>query len=329
MYAVHFAIAAVLTFTAFTVDASTTHGDLPKNQIDACLSRLDELSVAQDRSVTYTFDLNAQCPRLATALGSSFDTGDRGSLSIDAVSIEGLRDLRAFAVGFEPPASGPTFSPDFDGLDALLSELLVEERIDDSLFDRFVHWLERYVKDGEAPKLERFLSWLESLDAPLWLGELILKSSIVLIVLLALMVVGNELRIAGVLRRIRQPRAREVRGATKESVPKRHRHSFHELPHLPPRRLATAALELVTAAFVERGWLSSSSSLTNGELVEQVALRRGDLAERFSEIVNAMEQVIYGDQLPDEKMRQWLVTSVGELVTLASGGPRSTGKEFR
>ena len=321
MSAAPFALAAVFTFAACAAEASGLAGNLPRAQIDACLGRLGELTAAEDRPASHAYNLEKHCPELAAGLASSFDVGDRSSLNVEAVSIEGLLDLQAYAAGFDSQqATSVAFSPNYESLDSLLAEILVEERIDDSLFDRLVHWLESYFRDGESPKLEKFFDWLTDLDAPPWLGELILKTSIVLIVLLALMVVGNELRLAGVMRRVRRPRDRQMRGEKAEPVPRARRLSFDELRDLPARRMAAAVLELVTESFAERGWLSSNSSLTNGERVEQMAERHGELAGRFSDIVRAIEEVVYGDRLPGEEARAWLLASAGELIACDHGG---------
>ena len=328
MSAAPFALAAVFTFAACAAEAADLPAELPHGRIDACLSRLGELAATEDRPASHAYNIKKHCPELAAGLASSFDTGDRGSLNIDVVSIEGLRDLRTYAAGFESSqATSVVFSPNYESLDALLAEILVEERIDDSLFDRFVHWLESHFRDGESPKLEKFFDWLTDLDAPPWLGELILKTSIVLIVLLALMVVGNELRLAGVMRRIRRPRDRPMRGEKAKPATRVRRLSFEELRDLPPRRMAAAALELVTESFAERGWLSSSASLTNGERVAQIAEGHGELAGRFSDIVRAIEEVVYGDRPPGEEARNWLLESAGDLIARARGSSGRQGSK--
>ena len=85
----------------------------------------------------------------------------------------------------------------------------------------------------------------------------------------------------------------------------------------------------MTATLAERGWLSSSSSLTNGELVRQMSGRPSSLAASFTTLVNAVERILYGDLPPDDETRQRLVTAARALVedarreaTAASAGSR-------
>ncbi|GMQ96235.1 MAG: hypothetical protein BMS9Abin14_764 [Gammaproteobacteria bacterium] len=318
----HLALVGTLAIAAPEVGASVAPDGLPGDLIRSCLAELGEFSGAESDSDSREFDLNKRCPRLAEQLASSSSVGNIASLEVDATSVEGLRDLQSFAAGFDrQPASAEKFSLDFDGLDALLADVLVEESIDDSLWERFRRWLEQYAKGGESPGLDRLLQWLQELEAPPWLGDVILKASVVLIVLLALMIIGNEFRLAGVLHRLRRPREPQALAGTPAAAPKSRALSLEELRGLPPRQLAAAVLEIVTLSLADRGWLSASSSFTNGELVRQIGQRHSDLAGSFTSLVKAIENVIYGDRLPDEEARQRLLVTAAELIERSRGGP--------
>jgi len=327
MHPAHLFLAVVLVLTAWQVGASDPshdlQGDLPDDLIDSCSSDVEAISGADSASASPSFNLYKHCPQLAKWLARSLDSGALGSLKIDAASIEGLRDLQFFSAGMRrPPAPVGRFHPDFDGLDALLSDVLIEEQADDGLWERFLHWLGQYLKDGDSGNLKGLVDWLEGIDAPPWLGDAIVNTSVVLIVLLALMVVGNELRLADVLRRVRRPQATKLAGSAQMAAPKAYAVSFEELRNLPARQLAAGILAVVTAAFADRGWISSSSSLTNGERIRQLAQRQGGIAGAFEGLVRGIEKVIYGDRDADAAARQRLLESARELVTLdAAGGP--------
>ena len=324
------ALAGALAFTASEVGAAVAGDGLPGALIRSCLAELSEPSDAAGRSDSREFDLNERCPRLAERLASSLNVGDIASVDIDATSVEGLRDLQLFAAEFDAqPASAEKFSLDFDGLDALLADVLVEESIDNSLWERFLRWLEQYARGGESPGLDRMLQWLEELEAPPWLADAILKGSVVLIVLLALMIIGNEFRLAGALRRVRRPRELQALAGTPAAAPKSRAMSLDELRGLPPRQLAAAVLEIVTMTFADRGWLSASSSLTNGELVSQVGQRQSGLAGSFTSLVNAIENIIYGDRLPDDEARERLLVTAAELIARTRGGPTTVSGRTR
>lgn len=320
MRAPHLVLAALFAIAAFEVGASHPGQDLPVATIQSCLSEIRRLSDAEDRADSHNFDLGKRCPELARVLTQSLHEEDAGAIEVDAISIEGLRDLASFAAGFhrQPVAAGD-INLDFDGLDALLDEVLVEKEIDDSVWDRFLRWFEQFVKDDESPRIRRFLDWLAGLDAPPWLGDVIVNTSVVLIVLLALIVIGNELRLSGVLRRVRRGREVTQRVAGVETSQRSGRSSLRELRQLPARQMAAAILEAVTAAFAERGWLSFSSSLTNGELVRQIGQRQDAVARPFASLINGIETIIYGDRPPDDETRQRLIDCAGELIERAHG----------
>ncbi len=296
-------------------------GELPGGLIRACLAELRALSKSEGHSETHNFDLAARCPRLAASLGASPAITDSAALDIRATSVEGLRDLQSYAGGFNREPAADRFSPDYEGLDALIEEVLIVAEVDDGVWDRFLRWLEQYVRDGASPGLESFAKWLKDLDAPPWLGDVLLKGSIVLIVLLAIIVVGNEIRLSGLLRRKWRPRKAQAEAAAPSLEARPPIASLDELRGLPTRQLAAGILEYVTAVFVEHGWLSSSTSLTNGELVRQVNQRKSNLAGPFSGLVGGVERIIYGDRLPDDAARQQLFDAATALVE----GARSAG----
>jgi len=325
MHPTRLVLAVVLVLAAWQAGAFVASndlpGDLPADLIESCLANLEAISGVDASFDSPSFDLNKQCPQLAKRLARSLDSGVLGSLKIDAASTEGLRDLRFFSAGMQrPPAPLGRFHPDFDDLDALLSDVLIEEKVDDGLWERFLHWLGQYLKDGDSGDLKKFVDWLEGIDAPPWLGDAIVNTSVVLIVLLALMVVGNELRLAGVLRRVRRPQATKLAGSAQTAAPKARAASFEELRDLPARQLAAGILDIVTAAFADRGWMSSSSSLTNGERVRQLAQRQGGIADSFEELVYSIEKVIYGDRDADDEVRRGLLESARQLVALDAAG---------
>lgn len=314
----HLVFAAFFAIAAFEVDASLTGRDLPVTAIQSCLSDLRRISDAEGHSESHNFNLEKRCPELVKTLAQSLREEDVGVIEIDAVSIEGLHDLASFAAGFNRrPETAGNFNLDFNGLDALLGDVLIENEVDDSVWDRFLRWLEQYVKDDESSEFKRFLDWLDGLDAPPWLGDIIVNTSVVLIVLLALIVVGNELRLSGMLRRPRRKHGAPDRVVSPESSRKPRPKSLDQLRQLPPRELAAAILEIVTAAFAERGWLSSSSSLTNGELVRQIGQRQDSVARSFSSLISGIERIIYGDRSADDETRQRLIDSAGALIEQA------------
>lgn len=324
----HLVLAAFFAIAAFEVGASLPSGDLTATAIQSCLGELHRLSDAEGRSDSHKFNLDKRCPEIAKAIKQSLHEEDVGAADTDATSIEGLRDLASYIAGFDrQPVSAVDIGLDFEGLDALLDDVLIEKETENSVWDRFLRWLEQFFEGDDSSDFRRFLDWLGGLDAPPWLGDVVWYTSVVLIVLLAIIIVGNELRLSGILRQVRRRRevTEHVTGA--ETSPRQRAASLDELRQLPPRELAAAILEIVTDAFAERGWLSSSSSLTNGELIKQIGQRQSAVVRSFASLVNGIEKIIYGDRPPDDETRQRLIDSAGELIERAHrSSPTAAGQ---
>jgi len=314
----HLALAAALVFAAFEVGASTIHQPLPATVVHTCLTELDRLAKAEGHAESQRFDLYERCPALATKLESW--SRDAGAIQIDGTSIEGLLDLQSFAAGFhEQPPSAQNITLDVNGLDALLAEVLIPDEVDDGWWERFLQWLDEYVKDGDSVEFKRLIDWLDGLELPPWLGDVILKVSVVLIVVLAIIVIGNEIRLSGVLRRSRRAPLRQALPGIPEAPQRARVRSLDELRDLPPRELAAAMLVIVGDALVERGWLSAGSSRTNGELARELSARSSDVAGPFTHLVSGVDNILYGDRRPDDATRQRLIAISRDIVERARG----------
>jgi hypothetical protein len=316
------AVAAVLVFAACGAGASGTSKTLPADLIGSCLAELRASASAEGFSDSHLFDLQKRCPELVQKLDWTADSGVLGW-----TSIEGLRDLRFFEAGFHGwPESRAKFVPDFDGLDALLADVLIEETVEDGLWEKFLRWLEQFAKDDESPEFNRFLDWLDDVDAPPWLGDAILNTSIALILLMALMIIGNELRLSGVLRRFRRPSKMRALDTGMDAAPKAHAMSIDDLGELPSREMAAAVLRIVTETFVDRGWLSPNPSLTNGECVKEIGQRQREFSGPFGDLVNTVETIIYGGRSADEDGRQRLRLSASRMIERIRGEAKTAPK---
>lgn len=326
----HLVLAGALALAAHGVGAAGVPGDrvegLPDDQIRACIAEIRDLQASEGHSDAHNFNLANRCPRLARALDATRDFDVVGAMEMDATSIEGLRDLQSFAGGFEPVPARSGFAPDYAGLDALLDDVFVEREVDDSLWLRFLRWLEGHLKDGESPGLARFVRWLEDLDAPPWLGDVLLKGSIVLVVLLAIIVIGNEIRLARLFRAPRPRRRTDATPRGPEDAPAARILSIEEIRRLAPREQAAAVLALVTSVLAERGWLSPGRSRTNGELVRELRARRQGLAEPFARLVATVDTVLYGDRIPDAVQEGRLVGAADALVRGVAADPAAGGR---
>jgi len=323
MSSIRLVVAVLIATAAVESGAYVSPADISRADIQSCIATLRGLPGTGDHPELETFDLRRRCPALARELETLLFEESTPGVDTSAISIEGLRDLAAIVDGFRPTTDASNdFNLDFESLDALLDDVLVEKTSEDSYWDRFLRWLEQHLRDQDSPQLGRFLDWLEGVDAPPWLGEFLIKASTVLIVLLALIVVGNELRLSGMPRRRRRQQSKPSRPLADAGTGKARAVTFDALRGLPPRALAAAIVEIVTAAFAERGWLSRSESLTNGELVRQVQENQSAIGPPFAALLGAIETIVYGDRVPDEESRRRLIASTDALLARTREGSR-------
>lgn len=330
MSAIRLVVAVLLASAAVEAGASVLTADVSRAAIESCSAKLRELTRGSDNGALEPFDLRKRCPSLARDLDSPSGEETFSGVDIGAISLEGVRDVGAIVDGFRPAAGDRArIELDFDGLEALLDDVLIEKTTQDSLWDRFLRWLEQHVREGDSPQLGRLFDWLEDLDAPPWLGDVLIKTSTVLIILLALIVVGNELRLSGLPRRRRRERSGESAPAAADGTARARALGFDELRDLPARPLAAAIVEMVTAAFAERGWLSRDRSLTNGELLREVQARASAVVQPFSALLGSVESIVYGDRPADEQSRRRLIASAEALLEQSRRLPTASSRGAR
>jgi len=286
-------------------------GEYASGDVEACLQALPG-SVDEEAG---THDLSGYCPGLAARIAAAAGAGKLSGVSPSAASRAELRDLGAFAASFERDPALPTGAAlDFEGLDALLADVLVEEDDDEGPWRRLLEWLEQRMGDGGSGDFGWLVDFLESISPPVWVWELIYKGLVVLIIVLALVVVGNEARISGLLRG-RRHRGRAGGPVERDESPRASGpRTFDELRSLPPRARAGALLTLVVAGLCERGWLSAGPSDTNGELLAQLRRRHASMTAAFGSLVRSVESVVYGDRELDPGEQDHMLATARDIL---------------
>jgi hypothetical protein len=314
---------AVLLAACGELGAAEPPARVPERLFRHCLETL-EAADKEDQS----HDLRWHCPDLAARLTPLVARGDLGAFRIEEAGIRGLRDVQAFEGTYAEQLSLPEgVALDHAGLDELLSDVLIDNREEDSWWDRFVRWMQEHLRDSDTGDYRWLADWLDNLKLPDWVGELLLKGSIVLIVLLAILVVGNELRVAGVFRRSWRKRRPDTVDSGEVRAEALRPRSLQELGGLPPKQLAAAALAVVVDALAERDWVTADSSFTNGELVGQLSRRHAVLTEPFARLVRGVERIVYGDRAPESTERSELLGNADAILTQARapGGREAKG----
>jgi hypothetical protein len=252
--------------------------------LDACLSRLDpELDIGYDR-------IAARCPDLVKQLdhGAWAPWLPRGwKESGNDLSAGGLKEFREL-VERESAAGASPRAPDVRRLQGVLNGLTGKNT--EGWWSRFKAWLRSILETREQPTDESWFTRMVShVGISQSLRQVIAYAALTAVVLLAAIIVINEVRAAGLLPK-RRDVARKRRGP--RDTPKSDMAwSDIERASLPdkPRLL----LELIARRLIDRGYLPPAGALTVRELTSAARLPELDDRTRLSELALTAERVRY------------------------------------
>jgi hypothetical protein len=255
--------------------------------IDACIERLDPV-------VDIGFEkIDARCPELARTLEQTgwaawLPEGWRDSRNdLSPGSLSELRALVETELRNEPRARTPRVQK----LNEILAGLGPAASDRSGLWARFKQWVRSVFTPGEE---DNDSSWLDRMIGRGGLSqtvvELITYLALGLIVLLAALIVVNEIRASGLLRarekRERQAEA-ELQGLTRSNV------TWQDVDGASLLEKPRLLLEMVAGRLVALGQLPPASALTVREITRAARLPdEGDRA-RLSQLALAAERARY------------------------------------
>ncbi len=302
--------AFVSLWVAFTTALPLEAAD-PKAQLEACI---EEFSGApQGAEEERPIVLSASCPGLSSAFERApvkplLDQGLGPTTSLSQ-----LRDLHALLTAYEAPYK-VTNVFDYDGLQDLLARTLIEASSPNpSWWQRFLAWLSHVLeqpRSGENPWLVDFLKRLVPLE---WLIRWLLLGAMILIVVLALMVIVNELRHAKLTSWWKKRRRDRIRTTDQGTSPRPRTWTWEEVVALPPGRQPGALLRFIIHRLVQQGLLPNNFSLTNGELLARLYVVDQQRAGHFRTLVLGAEPVLYGNRPPEHAHLEGLVHAADQL----------------
>ncbi len=273
---------AALLFLFAGVTCAQAHELL--DRLDACIGHLD-----QNLDVGYA-RIAARCPELTAALAHEpwspwlpADWNQPGN----QLSAEGLKELRTLLARTLKP-SAPLHAPQAANAAAVVARISQADNPRAGWWERFKAWLRALTTGGDRDSAEP-AGWLGALDFSGRAAEVVAGLALALVVLIALAILVNELRVAGVLRaRATAARSRpRSRGASEGAgtLTEVERHGLREQPAL--------LLELIAERLTEQGRLPPARALTTQELLH--GARLADESERtsLSELAEACEQLRY------------------------------------
>jgi hypothetical protein len=279
-----------------------TPSELPN--IDTCLSRLDpELDVGYDR-------IAARCPELVRQL-------DRGTWApwlprgwkepgndLSAGSLKEFREL----VSREEALSAPARAPDVRSLKTVLNGLA--DKPAEGWWSRFKSWLRSILERHEQAAQD---SWFDRMVSHVGLSQslrqLVAYAALGAVVILAVVIVFNEVRAAGLMRGGRGFGRRRV--PTQQPMPEQAWGDIERSPLLEKPRLL---LSLILRRLGERGYVPPAGALTIRELTRVARLSDADDRARLWELATAAERVRYSAREPEHSVLEESVVRGRELL---------------
>jgi hypothetical protein len=258
----------LLVLLLAAVASQEAAGEDARPAIDACLATLDP---AVDTDYHH---IAARCPGLEPALARSASAawllkGWNRDAADNLLSPEGLRELRELLSRAEA-APQAAHAPRVSSLAAVLARLPAADAAPLGWWARFKQWL----REALRPDPQRAAGgWLRrlfgDLGAPQAVVDVIVWSSLAVVVALALAVLTNELRVAGLLRRRPRSTQAAATGATGAASL-----TLADLERLEPSEQPQLLWQLLTARLGEQERLPPAGALTVREVLKAARLAR-------------------------------------------------------
>jgi hypothetical protein len=294
----------LLSAAAIAEVPAQPQGTLEPPDVDACLARLDpQLDIGYDR-------IAARCPELMKQLGRGVwapwlprEWKEPGN----DLSAGSLRELRNLVIR-ESAAKISGRGPEVHALRAVLSGLEVKQP--DGWWSRFKSWLRSKLETREQAADESWLARMVShVGVPQSLRQFIAYGALAAVVVLAMVIVVNELRAAGLL-----PRARAYSRRRASVQPTARDKAWNDIERALLLDKPRLLLELIVKRLGERGLLPPAGALTVRELTRVARLPEPDDRSRLAEVAGAAERVRYAARALGTTALERSVTRGRELL---------------
>ena len=258
-----------------------------RKAIDDCTPRLDaQVDVGFDR-------ISARCPGLAQALERSgveqwLPQGwkeTRNNLSVGS-----LTELRSL-VASELATHAGARKPRAEKLGEVLAGLGDQHRATSGTWLRFKRWLRELLEQRDREGREDWFDHMvHRMGLPDAIGEIVTYVSLGLMVVLALIVVLNELKTAGLLRRRGRAGAneRDPTPATSRRIP-----TMREIEAAVPLERPRLLLELIASRLTALRRLPPASGMTVREVSQSANLDVTQDRERLAALATTAERARY------------------------------------
>jgi hypothetical protein len=259
----------------------------PGDQIAACIEDAsgDEVGLAA---------LESSCPGIGQALTQSGYADFISESGTEQLNSYGLADLEQIADRYRQSPREP--AADVAALAPVLSTIEEELRVDRplTLFERFERWLNGLLQRSQQDEDSWLGRWLRGFDVPERITRPILYGAIVLVILIAVAVIVNELRAAGVFRRggrrsVATPGTVTGTGHASATM-------LADLDRVPAAERPALLLRMLVNTLVHTGRLRTEKSLTHRELGERAAFDATTQRQSFNRVASLSERILYSNR---------------------------------
>jgi hypothetical protein len=234
--------------------------------------------------------LEEACPGLTEALEASGYLPFISSEKRDELQPDELGELQQVADRYaEPPADAEV------GLASLESVLETMRKEEDARpltwFERFKRWLRTMLSRQQQDRDSALARWFREFSIPETVRLVILYSSIILIILLAIAVIINELRVAGFFRRGAAPPGHRVVGTDGALIIDA---TDADLDAASAEARVPLLLRMLVSTLVKSGRLRAERALTHSELGLRATFDDTEQRECFRRVALLAERIVYG-----------------------------------
>lgn len=268
-------------------------------------------------------ELEALCPGLEHALVELGYAPFISESQLDQLNVYSLVDLQRLAARYREPPAGEFSEIEIATLKPILQSLQQAAQRGErplTLLERFKQWL-RSVFDKPQSDSESWLSrWLENVEVSEAVSRAIVYGLVILVIVLALAVLVNELRAAGLLRR--RPRAGKRGEIEADAAPDATTMTLADLDRVAPNDRPSVLLRMLVATLVKTGRLRAERSLTHRELGLRAGFDETAQRECFQRVAALGERVIYGDgRVQDDEVET--VVQAGRILNQQLAAPHA------
>lgn len=281
----------------------------------SALDVIDDCSGSAPEDTSGLTDLESKCPGLTRALEDAgylalLSTSVRANLDVDDLSdlvqVDGWYEQRE-AKDVDVATLGPI-------LDSLRGQ---EPQPPPGWFVRFKRWLQALVERGQSDPDSWLSRWLDDVEVSDAVARTILMIAIGLLIAVAIAVMLNEVRAAGILRQ--RPVVRDA--AVDASAAGSASSDASDLDALSADRKAPMLLRMLVATLVRSGRLRTERSLTYRELCTRATFDDAQQLDCFRRVAALAERTVYGsDELSNEEVEP-IVAAARTLDAQLRGAP--------